>query len=425
MKKIVYMLLTFASCMILCTGCGKREKVQSEKTDQIVEIPMTLIVDSSTGKKNEEDVVSAFNLAYEGKYHLNVTWKMETEEDYRKNLKRMNVTDSLPSIITDIRMLPSFYQMMIKDGRIENLAPYIEKDTEWKNMIEPYVLQSCSEKDGAVYLAPLSTAAFSCSGIFYNKSLFQKAGIKEFPKTWDEFWKCCEQLKRHGITPLALHTEGTGWAPMLLATAKAADTKEGAEFMQQLYPSTYQNQVGLDIANTLKKLMSYTSKDAIHSDFDVAYNDFFSGKAAMIPNGYWMIDQIPYAWKQKTRFAAFPGNKLICSPETFGWSIVTGYSEDVKKGAVTFLKFRTKQNKEKKEELFHSDLTLQPLALKDYINVYENNLQFVPNYQVKWNSVLQEETIGEYLPELATGKITPEEFVERENDSIKQFENEK
>ena len=29
---------------------------------------------------------------------------METEEEYRKNLKRMNVTDELPAIITDLRI---------------------------------------------------------------------------------------------------------------------------------------------------------------------------------------------------------------------------------------------------------------------------------------------------------------------------------
>ncbi len=88
---------------------------------------MILTVDSSTGNKNEEEVVERFNRAYKGKYHIDVDWVMETEEEYRKNLKRMNVTDELPAIITDLRMLPSFYQMMIKKGRIEDLTPTLMK----------------------------------------------------------------------------------------------------------------------------------------------------------------------------------------------------------------------------------------------------------------------------------------------------------
>ena len=348
---------------------------------------------------------------------------METEDEYRQNLKRLNVTDKLPAIITDLRMLPSFYQMMIEDERIEDLSPYILEDDEWMSMIEPVVLDSFRESDGKIYLAPLSTAAFSCSGVFWNGELFEKAGIDEFPETWEEFWNVCERLESYGITPLALHTEGTAWAAMLLATAELSDTPEGAEFMKEIFPESYQNESGLHMAETLKRLFSYTTKDAIGQNFDVSYENFFSGKAAMIPNGYWMIDQIPEGeWEERVRFSPFPGNKLVSSPETFGWSIVSSYSDEVKKGAVEFLKFRTKLNKEEKEELFRDNGASGGQVVQDYIRAYQGNPQIVPNYQVKWNSILQEETLGAYLPDLISGKITPEQFTQEEDKSIEQFE---
>lgn len=405
------------------TGCAGKENTQTRKKNKVVEIPMILTVDSSTGNKNEEEVVERFNRAYKGKYHIDVDWVMETEEEYRKNLKRMNVTDELPAIITDLRMLPSFYQMMIKKGRIEDLTPYINEDQEWKDMIEPSVMESVREEDGKIYLGPISTAAFACSGVFWNRVLFEQAGISRFPETWEEFWKCCEKLKAAGITPLALHTEGTAWAAMLLATAEVAGSEEGAAFMKQLYPDTYQNEPGLEIAGTLKELFQYTTQDALHNDFDVAYDNFVAGNAAMIPNGYWMIDQIPEGeWEEKVRFSPFPGNKLVSSPETFGWSIVSGYSDEVKKGAVEFLKFRTKLNKEEKEELFRDNGASGGQVVQDYIRAYQRNPQIVPNYQVKWNSILQEETLGAYLPDLISGKITPEQFTQEEDKSIEQFE---
>ena len=416
-------LTVLGGALLLCvmlSGCSDKATEIAENTEE-VSIPVILIVDSTTGIRNEENLIETFNEEYEGKWQADVEWIMETEEEYRQNLKRQNVTDTLPAVITDLRMLPAFYYTMIQDGRIEELSPYLKKDKEWQEMIEPSVLEACSEEDGTIYLGPISTAAFSCSGIFWNEELFAQAGIEEFPNTWEEFWDCCEQLKDHGITPLALHTEGTAWAPMLIATAEAASTEEGAAFMEQFYPETYQNESGLRIAETLKKLFAYTTEDALYSDFDVSYENFFSGKAAMIPNGYWMMDQIPEEWQEKVRFSAFPENKMISSPETFGWAIVSNYSEEVKEGAAALLKLRTRLNMEQREELFSQDPDEMTPAERDYIAAYKKTPQLVPNYQVKWNSILQEETLGEYLPDLVLGKITPEEFTEKEDESFSRF----
>lgn len=405
---------------MLVSGCSETAE-QTSGGEEEVTIPMILIVDSSTGIKNEEELITEFNRIYDGKWQADVQWIMETEEEYRQNLKRQNVTDTLPAVITDLRMLPAFYYMMIQDGRIEELTEYINEDEEWKAMIEPAVLESCSEEDGSIYLGPISTAAFSCSGMFWNEELFAQAGIEKFPETWEEFWECCEQLSACGITPLALHTEGTAWAPMLIATAEAASTEEGAAFMNEFYPDTYQNESGLRIAQTLRKLFQYTTDDALYMDFDVSYDNFFSGQAAMIPNGYWMMDQIPEEWQDKVRFSPFPENKMVSSPETFGWAIVSGYSDEVKEGAAALLKLRTQLNMEQREELFSKDPEEMIPAERDYIAAYRNGPQLVPNYQVKWNSILQEETLGEILPDLALGKMTPEEFTAKEDESIAQF----
>lgn len=405
---------------MLVSGCSETAEQTSGGAEEVT-IPMILIVDSSTGIKNEEELITEFNRIYDGKWQADVQWIMETEEEYRQNLKRQNVTDTLPAVITDLRMLPAFYYMMIQDGRIEELTEYINEDEEWKAMIEPAVLESCSEEDGSIYLGPISTAAFSCSGMFWNEELFAQAGIEKFPETWEEFWECCEQLSACGITPLALHTEGTAWAPMLIATAEAASTEEGAAFMNEFYPDTYQNESGLRIAQTLQKLFQYTTDDALYTDFDVSYDNFFSGQAAMIPNGYWMMDQIPEEWQDKVRFSPFPENKMVSSPETFGWAIVSGYSDEVKKGAAALLKLRTQLNMEQREELFSKDPEGMIPAERDYIAAYKNGPQLVPNYQVKWNSILQEETLGEILPDLALGKMTPEEFTAKEDESIAQF----
>ena len=93
----------------------------------------------------------------------------------------------------------------------------------------------------------------------------------------------------------------------------------------------------------------------------------------------------------------------------------------LKEGAAALLKLRTRMDLEQREELFSKDPDEMIPAERDYIAAYKKEPQLVPNYQVKWNSILQEETLGEILPDLALGKMTPEEFVEKEDESISRF----
>ena len=167
---------------------------------------------------------------------------------------------------------------MIQDGRIEELSGYIKEDEEWMEMIEPSVLESCSEEDGSIYLGPVSTAAFSCSGIFWNEELFAQAGIEKFPETWEEFWECCEKLESCGITPLALHTEGTAWAPMLFATAEAASTEEGAQFMQQFSRTPTRMKAGCACPGRWSGCFSTPQVMALYADLDVSYENFSPGR---------------------------------------------------------------------------------------------------------------------------------------------------
>ncbi len=127
----------------------------------------------------------------------------------------------------------------------------------------------------------------------------------------------------------------------------------------------------------------------------------------MIPNGYWMIDQIPEEMQKKVCFSTFPENKLIGSPETFGWAVVSTYSEKVKKGAVEFLKFRTKLNKEQKEELLNSRTsTGRSELLDDYLNgLYGKSTDRTElSGEVEFPAAGRD-VLGECLAELAQGKM--------------------
>lgn len=54
--------------------------------------------------------------------------------------------------------------------------------------------------DGGVYGIPMDTQAW---GVFYNKKLFEQAGISEVPKTVTQLRECVDKLQAAGITPFA------------------------------------------------------------------------------------------------------------------------------------------------------------------------------------------------------------------------------
>lgn len=179
-KKTIRSMFILLLMICLLTGCKTSEKKLAEESKEPVKISIILTVDPSTGTKNEQKVVEAFNKKYKGTYELDVDWIVETEADYRQNLKRLNATDELPDIITDLRMLPSFYQKMIAENRIADLTPYIDADEEWSSMIEPVVQEGCTYADGNIYLAPISTAAFSCAAYSGIRNCLTKPALIPF-----------------------------------------------------------------------------------------------------------------------------------------------------------------------------------------------------------------------------------------------------
>ena len=61
--------------------------------------------------------------------------------------------------------------MMVQEGRLENLSPYMKADKDWQDMVEPAVMGRLEELDGSVHLRPISTAMFHARGIPGNRQL--------------------------------------------------------------------------------------------------------------------------------------------------------------------------------------------------------------------------------------------------------------
>lgn len=412
--------------VLALAGCGQIQELEIEGTQAglPVKIPIVFLIDAVTNERENEELVRAFNETYKGRYEADVEWMTVTPREYRSHLKRWNVEDELPAVITDVCFTPAFYQMMLEDGRLVDLSPYVDQDPEWKAWFGQGVLDTCREKEASLYVCPTASNCFSYSGIFYNKELFQKAGIETFPNSWDAFFECCTKLENAGITPLSLHTGGTAWAPMLFATAYLGASREGKAFMQERLPNDYSGKAGQELAWMLEKIFEYASADCIYQDFDVAYQKFIDHEAAMIPNGYWMMIQFSQEQAKSIGFAPFPEDVMVASAQSSGWGIVSSYPKEVQEGAVEFLKFRTLQTHRQAEEFLEHDRKAATLLEQDYLNAVNREITVIPNYQLQWNPILQDEVLAEELPRLLYHMIDEEEFIEAMNDSVRRYQEE-
>lgn len=164
-------------------------------------------------------------------------------------------------------------------------------------------------KDGHYYGVPVNI--HRANVLWYNKSLFTKAGITAAPTTWDEFFATADKLKAAGIAPVALggkdgfelqHTFETilvgtlgadGYRGLWTGATKWSDAKVTASL------------------NTFKKYISYANSDHDALTWAAAHALLIQGKAAMSIMGDWANGEFTAAKFTDYGWAPSPGSKGV------------------------------------------------------------------------------------------------------------------
>lgn len=96
----------------------------------------------------------------------------------------------------DIDRVNSAFGKYLMD--LEELA----KENDYEATANASLMQACRDAGGGTLKTiPYQPNVFA---FFYNKDLFDQAGITAVPATWDEFLTVCQQLKDAGITPMTM-----------------------------------------------------------------------------------------------------------------------------------------------------------------------------------------------------------------------------
>jgi len=88
------------------------------------------------------------------------------------------------------------------NGLVRDIAPELTADNNaWKDSFSAQAALELFGQEGAYYGVPRT---WGMVAMFYNKALFEQAGITELPTTWTEYLATVQTLKDAGITPIAL-----------------------------------------------------------------------------------------------------------------------------------------------------------------------------------------------------------------------------
>lgn len=346
-KRLISMLLAGVMCAALLAGCGEKADSGDDtaSSDDVITINYpTFQCGSNTAAPVVAQLVEEFNEEYAGKYKI-VLEEVPGDANYVDKIKVQLGTGDLPPVVYGGGY--NLLNLALSKDLVVDLTDEVNADPEWKALYSEAALTSNS-RDGKIYA---SSVEGSVVGYFYNKELFEKAGIKETAKTWDEFFTQCETLKAAGITPLAMDTADSAWVTQLwLGALVATANDQGLELMETMNPDDYNTPEMIAAVEKVQTMLKdYTTADAIGGKYENAANNFLSGQAAMIANGPWMIGDFADTSKTTEDFADKVGAAIY--PEGFvydapiqGYFVTKQDDPKVEEAAIAMVKFFTSEH---------------------------------------------------------------------------------
>lgn len=131
-------------------------------------------------------------------------------------------------------------------------------------------------------------------GLFYNVDLFEELGIEE-PTSLPELEAAAETIREAGLIPIAVH-DAEGWQGGHLLSM-ALSSRVGGDGMEALLNGE-ESWDSPDVVAALEiwqrfNEAGYLPPTPTAVDYDTGNALFFSGEAAMLPNGSWLVNDIP------------------------------------------------------------------------------------------------------------------------------------
>ena len=326
MKKTGIKILLLCFCIFL-TGCAGRKEEKVE---------ITMIHGWGSTEKDHVAMRQIYE-EFEKKHpniHLNMV-SMPSSTDVISKVGDLLTVGEIPDIIfTGGDGRESIYSFMVEKGYAVDLMPYIEADEEFVKSVSEEILNSWKTKDGKLYTV---SDVLLMGGYWYNQDIFERAGIREVPKTWDEWFEVCEKITAmdKNIAPVIL--DANHMAYLLTAILANEDITELENIRKSMINV---NSAAFDkMLEQLQRISEYAILAGNYNYRDTL-SSFNQQESAIYINGVWansMIDS-----ELRVAYAPFPsddGRGIATQSACVGY--ILGNTSDEKRiaASVEFLKY--------------------------------------------------------------------------------------
>ena len=233
----------------------------------------------------------------------------------------------------------SIYEFMTKKGYALNLMPYIEEDEDFQKNISPSAFRYWTTQENEIYT--LSDVLMISGGYWYNKNIFEKAGIEKVPYTWKEWFHACEKIKEYAL----LNNEPVNTVEIdyeqitYLLSVLLYDEGSQIPLQMQRDPLDMNSR---DVTHALQKLENIAAVSTIINsmNFRDSLEDFNEGKTGMYINGVWASSLIEEGLN--VAYAPFPtsdGKGVSAVSSATGYILGNTGNEKRMEASVRFLKY--------------------------------------------------------------------------------------
>ena len=279
-KKILGAFAVGAVSVGVLTGCSGGGGAEDENT-----LTLWSVTQEDTQRTAMDELIQQFEDENPG---VTVNVEERAVDEMKNSMRQTAGTDAGPDVY---RYWEGFGLggELVEAGVSLDLTDYYE-EYGWEERFTPAAMAGITQF-GGYHGVPMIQAV---EALYYNKTLFEKAGITEPPATYDELVAAAEKLKDAGITPIEFG--GTvNWHVMRLLdsiiettcgadTADALNTGDGDWSKEPCVTEAF---------TELKKWGdNYLNEGFMGISNDDSSQLFFSGQAAMALEGSWLDTQI-------------------------------------------------------------------------------------------------------------------------------------
>ncbi|WP_233567054.1 ABC transporter substrate-binding protein [Cohnella endophytica] len=271
-------------------------------------VTLTMLVSGAKAAEGEDFELETLPKLVKEKFP-NVTLEVQKlpDEQYYTSVKAKLAASEGPDIFL---VFPKLANMGAIEVAKAGYAADLSDLAFWKNV------SPAAKNDMSYEGKPYAVAkGMDILGTYYNKALFDKAGITEIPKDWPSFLAASDKLKAAGITPIVMGDKDP-WVIQFGMYQLAANSVYPAdpEFDNKLQTgeTSLTDSKWVKTVNQYAELYKngYVNKGSLGMASAQAVQQFVDGKAAMIFTGTWDLPGLTAkgAAEFERGFFSLPGN---------------------------------------------------------------------------------------------------------------------